>query len=82
MVVSRSGRLGTKWDGGEPSGPVQGCVCGMDEKAATCIEVMWSGFEPWVGVDGMSAGGCEDSGWHAGQHDLPQDESRYANSAQ
>ena len=54
----------------------------MDEKAATCIEVIRSGFEPWGGVDGMSAGGCEDSGWHAGQHDLPQDESRYVSSPQ
>ena len=74
--MSRRGWLGMKWNGGEPSGAVQGWVCGMDEQAAACIEVVRSGFEPWGGVDGMSAGGCEDSSWHAGQHDLAQDESK------
>jgi hypothetical protein len=57
-------------DGAERNGFVQGCVCGMNEKAAACIEVMRSRFEPWGGVGGMSAGRWEKSGWHVGQHDL------------
>jgi hypothetical protein len=42
----------------------------MDEKAAACIKVMRSRFDPWGGVGEMSAGGCEESGCHAGQHDF------------
>jgi len=52
----------------------------MDEKAAAWIAVMRSRFEPWGGVGGMSAGGCEESGWHVGRHDLAQDESKHAQS--
>jgi predicted patatin/cPLA2 family phospholipase len=48
----------------------------MDEQAGVCIEVVRSRFEPWGCVGGVSAGGCEGSGWHAGQHDLAQDESK------
>ena len=50
----------------------------MDEKAAACIEVVRSRFEPWGSVGGMSAGRCKESGWHAGRHDLAQDESKHA----
>ena len=50
----------------------------MHGKAAAAIEVMLNRFEPWGGVDGMSACRCEESGWHAGRHDLPQDESKCA----
>ena len=48
--------MSTKGDGGEPQGFVQGCVSGMDEKGAACIEVIVSPFEPWGGVGVMTAG--------------------------
>ena len=42
------------------SGLHQGCVFGMDEKVGAWIAVIRSRFEPWGGVGGMSAGGCEE----------------------
>jgi hypothetical protein len=76
-VVSRCGRLTTKWEGGDVSGPIQGCVCGMAEKAAACIEGMPSQFKLWGGVNGVSAGGCEGSDWDGGHDDVTQDESKW-----
>ena len=56
------------------SGTVHGCPSGVHGQAAAGIEVMRSRFEPWGSVGGMSADGCEELGWDAGQHDLAQDE--------
>src|SRR5665213_73708 len=55
---------------------VQGWVCGMAEQAVACIAVVQTRCEPWDGVSVMSAGRCDGAGWHAGQHDLAQDESK------
>src|SRR5277367_1477554 len=53
----------------------------MDERATAGIEVMRSRFEPWGGADGMTAGRCEESGWHADEQRLPQDESKWAQAS-
>jgi hypothetical protein len=60
--------------------PPLGCVCGMAEQAAAWIEVVRSRLKPWGGVSGVSTRRCEESGWHAGRHDLAQDESKCAHA--
>src|SRR5260370_41182095 len=46
--------------------------------AAASLKVVRSRFEAWGGVGGMRNRRGAESGWHAGQHRLPQDEPKWA----
>src|SRR5216683_2117021 len=68
--------LGTKSEDGDQRRLVEGCAGGMHGMAARKLKAMQSRFEARGGMGGVRFRRGSESCWHAGQHDLPQDESK------